>query len=259
MGRLLSWGAKKALDFASGAGRGLATGALKAPVPTMMGVGGMALTIPLARSSPEALIEGEVARETSRQNAGQLKRTMMANSMVKTSSVPVLSGASRLYPREELEKAASAAAFPKASQMFLLGAGLALGNQAIEALSAGAEEGARSVGEKLREGTRASRWGRVVKFDRDLKELPHAREAFDALDRASPYLAGEPMLAASAVRQLASYGSSYEGGPPNVPLSTVKSVLDIQGGRTENRGGRGKGRSGAFSSMKVNPSDAGIL
>jgi len=247
---VLGWGLKKGINLTAKTGDALAHGVVHSPGQTAMGVGGLALTVPALKTPPEAKAKRKINRELSRRQAQQLKRTLMPNtSMAK--SAAVLPGASRLYEQEELEK--QAARLPKPHELFLLGAGLALGNQAIEGLSSGAEAGFQGIKDGMRAKTRQSRWRRVVKFDNDLQDLPHARAAFDALDRASPYLSGEPMLAASAVRQLASYGSSYEGGPPNVPMSAVKSVLDIQRGRGETRAGMR--RTGAFGATKVDAKD----
>lgn len=246
---LLGWGAKKLLGGAAKTGDALLHGAKAAPMDMAMGVGGLALTVPALKKPPQAKIQNKVNRELSRQRAQNLQRSMMP--MNKTAGVPVIPDLVRLHDRAELEKIA-AGRMPKPHQMFLLGAGLALGNQAIEALSSGAEEGARGVKDALRAKTREARWRRVVKFDRDLKDMPHARDAFNALDRASPYVSGEPMLAASAVRQLASYGSSYDGGPPNVPMPAVKTLLEIQRSRGEARSG-GRGRRGAFGEVKAGP------
>lgn len=246
---LLSWGAKKILSFGAKTGDALLHGARAAPGEMAMGVGGLALTIPALRKSPEAKVQNKVNRELSRQRAQSLQRSMMPD-MSKSAGVPVIRDLVRLHDRAELEKLA-AGSLPKPHQMFLLGAGLALGNQAIEALSSGVEGGARGAKDAFRAKTREARWRRVVRFDRDLKDMPHARDAFNALDRASPYVSGEPMLAASAVRQLASYGSSYEGGPPNVPMPAVKNLLDIQRARSESRGS--SGRRGAFGEVKAGP------
>lgn len=230
---------------------------------TVMGVGGLALLGPsMVRTTPEQVAGRQARRATARASASDLNAAFRENfAMTKSADVVrVLPGARKLYPQADLEKLAAAGAMRASvspTNMFLLGAGLALGNQIIGATADAVEEGARRVGEGMRARSRAGRWKKVVAFDPDLGKLPHAKDAFDALDRASPYIAGEPMLAAAAVRQLADRGSAYEGGPPQVNLSTLKQVLDIQRGRLDTRGGPG-GRTGrsstAFSSLKADPS-----
>ena len=256
LGTALLRGAGSVLERTGKGAAGVIGRAWKADkVGTTMGLGGLALIGPtMLRSTPEQAAEVQARAAARRASSAGLNDSFMRNySMQK--SAQVLRGARHLYPQEELQKIASAvgAATKQAldpGKMFLIGAGLALGNQLVGAAAEGAEEGVRRIPEAVRENSRPARWKKVTAYDPGLKTVPHAAEAFAALDRASPYIAGEPLLAASATRQLAAYGSSDEGGPPNIPIDRLKSILDIQRIRAEGRAPRSS-RQGAFGALKT--------
>lgn len=230
-----------------------------APIHSAVSVGLGATILPSLGRTEEDMAEVAATRGDARQRALTLKETQMSQGMPKNASArQVIRGLGRVYGDGPEKTAAAGSAAAKkvkdlshlnVKQMFLLGAGVALGNQVVGHLAAGAEEGAQRVSDAYRATTRPARWKAVLKYDPDLKNMPFAQDAFAAIDRASPYLAGEPLLAAGAVRTLVTSGSAYEGGPPVINTQTVKNVIDIQNQRTNSRA---KPSTTAFSSAKIN-------
>lgn len=235
----------------------------KNPMGTGTALGMTYLTAPYMFRDADTLAANAAQREGVRMKAQGLKELQMSQGLHKTSSARmVIKGLHRLYPVPEKTAGVGAAAKAVAKkaakgagkkggalpvkEMFLLGAAVALGNQAIGALSSGAEHGAQRMRDAYHASTRPARWKALLKYDKDLADMPYAKDAFDAIDRASPYLASEPLLAAGAVRTLVTSGSAYEGGPPVINTQTVKNVLDIQNQRLNLKAAR----PGAFAQAK---------
>lgn len=96
------------------------------------------------------------------------------------------------------------------------GAAMGLGAQAVGI-------GAGKVGDKVHEATLGKQFKAMMKADPTLEEdAKKAKQYFSILHRASPYLAGEPMLAASTVKGMMEYGHA-----PGDQL--VKGILETEG------------------------------
>lgn len=267
---LLRWagraGSKAGLGGVSRAGSMVGAAFKRSPVEASLTLGMLPFMSGMLKASPEAKAEQAAMRQTQREAASRLRSAYMTpTGLTKTANGrTVLTGLHRLYDTEELTKqasvgqavtqAVSGSAGKTARNMFLVGAGIALGNQVIEAMGAGVEGVAKRVKDKVREGSQDARWKAILKYDPDLAKMPYAKDAFATIDRASPYLASEPLLAASAVRTLVTAGPAHEGGVPVVDMRMVKSVLDVEGTRKENRSS-GKPRQSAFSSLKPTVGD----
>ena len=103
------------------------------------------------------------------------------------------------------------------------------------------EEGIRYGVGRAAESAYASRqpkrYAAMIKTDPSLKDHPRTRQMFAVLDRVAPFVASEPVLAASAVRSMIeqpTYGSDPRG-LPLVGMQNVKQLLDVQKGRQETR------------------------
>jgi len=136
------------------------------------------------------------------------------------------------FIRQEMEKQAAKL---DAKKMFALGAGLAIAQEGANLLRSGISAGVGATGDAFHRAKRTRQWSDVVRADPTLREEPRARTYFDVIHDASPYLAGQPVLAASTVRQLIESGSSTEGGLPVVDVRTIKGILDVEGARQKTR------------------------
>lgn len=85
--------------------------------------------------------------------------------------------------------------------------------------------GASRMVEKGRQLNETKGFNAMVKVDPALKSEKNAPALFRVLNRASPYVAGEPILAAAAVRSMLETPSPVEG----VPYVTPRMMSDIMG------------------------------
>lgn len=144
---------------------------------------------------------------------------------------------SALRVRRQLEKVASLAAMslpkgggkswgPKevllaAALVGSVGTGVGIAQQA----------GSRAVGtlgEKMRAKTRQKRYDAMLRADPSLKDEPLARTYFAVLDRASPYMSGEPHLAAATVQNMISTPALREGGVPSISAKQIQEILNTE-------------------------------
>jgi hypothetical protein len=94
---------------------------------------------------------------------------------------------------------------PQFMKWFGAGLGLAAAGTIVALGQQGVAVGAGKLGDMLHSRKQAGQFNDVLKVDPSLKEEPKAKAFFGVLFRASPYLAGEPELAASAVKSMVNY------------------------------------------------------
>lgn len=139
--------------------------------------------------------------------------------------------------RRQLEKTATAPAALSLDPAKILAAGLALGG-ASAVIGAGTHLAGHGVGlaqEKFRAVTQDKRFKAMTKVDPSLRNNPKARTYFGIIDRASPYIAGEPYLAAATVQQLLSTPSLSEEGVPSIQPKMLNEILNTEKVRQETR------------------------
>jgi len=105
-------------------------------------------------------------------------------------------------------------------------------------LGAGSTLGAHALGkvyEGYRAGDRPKRYRAMLRAEPSLKREPMARVYFNVLDRASPYIAGEPFVAAATVRSMVETPSLIEGGVPAVGPRMMKEIMDAEESRQKSR------------------------
>lgn len=123
----------------------------------------------------------------------------------------------------------------EAGRLLQIGALLAGGGAIIGAAH---QAGAHAIGkmtEKAREKTRHQRYAAVLKADPSLKEEPLAPKYFAVLDRASPYVAGEPYIAAATIQTMVNTPSLREGSVPAVTPKALQEILNTEKARQETR------------------------
>ena len=114
----------------------------------------------------------------------------------------------------------------------LMGAGLALGAGmgAAGAMTAGAAYGIGKGTEMVRGMSQAKRYKNMVKADPDLGRHPMSRSYFAVLDKASPYISGEPQVAAATVRSMLEAPEGYAMHP-----KFMRDILGVEEGRQKTR------------------------
>jgi len=85
--------------------------------------------------------------------------------------------------------------------------------------------------------TKNPQYKRMVKADPTLEHEPRAKQMFEVLHRASPYIAKEPVLAAATVRTMLEQPSYVEGGMPNIHPDLIQKILQIQETRGKSKHG----------------------
>jgi len=116
-------------------------------------------------------------------------------------------------------------------------AGLIIGGVAT-GVGAAVHGGTQLLGkgmDKVRESGRPARYAAVLKVDPALKDQPLAQRYFELLDRASPYVASEPYLAAAAVQQMVSTPALRDGGVPAVGPRQIQEFLNLESARQETK------------------------
>lgn len=120
----------------------------------------------------------------------------------------------------------------------LVAAGLGLGGAAA-VVGAGSHAMGYGTGvaqEKVRSFTGGKRYNAMLHEEPSLAEHPMARKYFDVLDRASPYLAGEPLLAAAAVSSMVNTPTlSDNSRVPSVQPRIIQELLNTEGVRQKTR------------------------
>lgn len=120
----------------------------------------------------------------------------------------------------------------------LLGAGMGLG-AAATVVGAGSSAMGHAAGmaqEKLRGMGSDKRYKDMLRVEPSLKDDPRSKAYFKILDRASPYMAGEPYLAAATVQQMISTPSlSGDKGVPSIRPEMLSQILKAEQARQETR------------------------
>lgn len=139
--------------------------------------------------------------------------------------------------REKRESEQHAKEMKRWSPGQLMLAGLGLGGAAT-VVGAGSHLMGQAAGfaqEKIHGATSDRRYNSMVKADPSLKTHPQAKTYFQILDRASPYLASEPYLAAATVQQMISTPSLHDNGVPAVQPKMLQEILKTEQARQETR------------------------
>jgi hypothetical protein len=116
-------------------------------------------------------------------------------------------------------------------------AGLALGATAA-AVGAGVHllgQGAGVASEKIRSLRTPHRFKEVTKIEPSLKDNPLAPKYFALLERASPYIASEPYLAAATLQQMLNTPSINDGGVPAIQPKMLQEILKTEEARQGTR------------------------
>jgi hypothetical protein len=138
--------------------------------------------------------------------------------------------------KNNLEKQASKLPDPKdLKSWFGMGVGLGVGSALMGVAQHGTAAAAGRVHEMGRMAGRDKQYQAMVTADPTLKNNKQAKTYFRVLHRASPYLAGEPTLAAATVRSMVETPSLSEGGVPYITPKAVKDILDVERTKQEGR------------------------
>lgn len=89
--------------------------------------------------------------------------------------------------------------------------------------------------EKVREKSRPQRFNAMLKVDPTLREEPLAAAYFDVLDRASPYLASEPYIAAATIQSMIQTPALRDGSVPSVTPKQIQEILRTEEARQSSR------------------------
>lgn len=108
------------------------------------------------------------------------------------------------------------------------GVGVGIGQQVAGRLAGKAEERYRTIG-------RGDRYKKMIKVDPSLADNPRAREYFALIDRASPYISSEPLVAAGVVQSMIDTPSLRDGGPPTISPKILQEILKTEEGRQGTR------------------------
>jgi hypothetical protein len=119
-------------------------------------------------------------------------------------------------------------------------AGIALGTAATAAGVAGqvAASGGGKAGEMVHRLGRDRHYNAMLKADPQLKQYPsqEIRRTFNVLHKASPYVAKEPLLAASAVRSIVDAPRPDVGSKtPNISLDAIQRIFNVEASRQSTR------------------------
>jgi hypothetical protein len=109
-----------------------------------------------------------------------------------------------------------------------LAGGIGLG--AAGAMTAGTAYGIGKATEAARGATRGRRYKKMLKADPSLRNNKMTRSYFNVLDKASPYIAGEPQVAAATVRSMLEAPEGYALHP-----KYMRDVLGVEESRQKTR------------------------
>jgi len=225
------------------AGRGLWRAAQIAPGSTALGVGMTGVM------GPSAFGMGGHGDKATKQQETMKRRNLAAQAggmMMKKQSVnfDINEVRQALAIRRGLEKNASwkilnplgkdapavarAAAGALIAGPMALAAGLGLG--AAGAVTAGTAYGIGKGTEMARDVLRGRRYKKMLKADPSLRDSRQVRSYFNVLDKASPYIAGEPQVAAATVRSMLEAPEGYALHP-----KYMKDILGVEESRQKTR------------------------
>jgi len=140
----------------------------------------------------------------------------------------------------------------RSAPYILGGTALATAGAATGLAEDGVRHGLAQVGEARHRAGESKRYAAMLRADPSLRDEPHARQLFGVLHRASAYIAGEPVLAASAVKNMAATGSLTQGGKPNINPGIMSEILRVQKARQDTMpGAAGKPGKPAFTMRDI--------
>lgn len=116
-----------------------------------------------------------------------------------------------------------------------IGALLSLGGAAAGAVQQGGQHFVGKMTETAQEKSRHKRYKAMLKADPTLKEEPDAPKFFALLDRASPYVASEPYVAAATIQSMVATPSLRHGGAPAVTPRMIQEILQTEAARQATR------------------------
>lgn len=185
--------------------------------------------------TPEELAEGLALRRSLEKTAAPTGRTL--ENLMKGTGKGVLSG-----------KGGNAAA------LFAAGALLSAGAATGGAASAGVSLGIGKLTEMAHTLSMNSQYAAMLKADPSLKGDPKVRAYFEVLHRMSPYIAGEPHIAAATIKSMVESPQGFALTP-----KVVNDVLAVEGNRQKTRFPylRGPGLKGSEADISLGNSGGG--
>ena len=115
-------------------------------------------------------------------------------------------------------------------ELFMAGILLGAGSQVSGAAGMGVSHAVGKSQEGVQRAGRGFRFNAMLKADPSLKSSPQARTYFNVLQKASPFIANEPHVAAATVRSMLESPEGYALHP-----KVLKDILDIEGRRQDTR------------------------
>lgn len=134
-----------------------------------------------------------------------VKLAQVRSSLVKQAASSSGVSANAAGKASEATKQVLPKSMPQFMKWFGAGLGLAAAGTIVALGQQGVAVGAGKLGDMLHARKQTGQFNDMLKVDPSLKEEPKAKAFFGVLFRASPYLAGEPELAASAVKSMVNY------------------------------------------------------
>lgn len=207
--------------------------AQNAPGATALGTAVTLGTVPsMGKKDPAALREKAIKKLRHRHLAARAGGVGMKTASVHFDEDEVLQA---VAIRRQLEKTAGRRPsmkkiYEKFPDMFTAGLLFGMGTGAAGAATAGAAYGAGKLTEMAHSSGRNRRFEAMLKADPSLKRDPKTRSYFNILDKASPYIAGEPHVAASTVRTMIESPEGYGAAP-----RMMRDILGVESERQKTR------------------------
>lgn len=186
----------------------------------------------MMRSSPEDKQRARIQKMRLRQLAAQSGGLGMKTASVHFDEDEVRQA---VAIRRQLEKTAGKGPsvgkiLAKPADLFAAGVLLGAGTGVAGAGTAAAAYGVGKLSEMAHASGRERRYKAMLKADPSLKRDPKSRAFFNILDKASPYIAGEPHVAASTVRTMLESPEGYGAAP-----RMMKDILSVEKDRIATR------------------------
>ena len=197
-------------------------GVAAAPLTAAATIGMAPLMLPDIRGATAGHRQ-DMANLTRQRNMG-VQKIGLASSLISEEDKRAASSIRRQLEKQAAKQNPLAIALGVAAASTALGVGSTLGGH----LLGKAYEG-------IRAGDRPNRFRAMLKAEPSLKKERYARTYFNVLDRASPYIAGEPFIAAATVRSMIETPSLIDGGVPSVGPRMMKEIMDAEDSRQKSR------------------------
>ena len=114
--------------------------------------------------------------------------------------------------------------------MFLAGLALGAGAQVSGIAGAGVAGTVGKASEMKMNASSGKRYSAMLKADPSLRSAPKARTYFNVLQKASPFIASEPHVAAATIRSMLESPEGYALHP-----KVLKDIMEIEGKRQDTR------------------------